>query len=195
MTERHNEAREREVIRAPQAVEPDLAQRLIAMRHKGGKAGTWERCSEALGVSVAELRELSVRLRDADEWRLPDRTRARGASTAGLSERGPGRPRHETPNVSVNIRLPVDVANAIREVAAANNMREGVVVGEAMVPTRRLTFVPRVVSSGPPVKNVNVRIDKAVFDEFAQRHSDGLNMAIAAACVELLKALGCEVKS
>lgn len=163
--------------------------RLIELRHQGTR---WTTCAEELGVPASDLRRLSVKLRDAGKWCLPSQQPARGASIVGLSERGPGRPRTAHTTRAVNLRLPIDVARALREVAVVNGLRMGVVLSEAMEPARELTFTPRAVSLGFPKINVNVRVDAAVHERFTAEHPKNAKR-IVDACVELLRRLGCEV--
>jgi hypothetical protein len=171
--------------------------KLIELRHRGK---SWRHCAEQLGQPVDELRELSVQLRDAGRWRINGQP-ARNASVAGLTGAAIGRPRVDS--VGVNVRLPSDIARALREVAEQNDMRLGEVVSEAMVSTTfaddaSLTFgklAPRVVQCGPPKQNVNVRVSTAVFNEFTTRHgqSQAIGSLVAAACEQLLRDLGCEL--
>jgi hypothetical protein len=166
----------------------DITRRLIALRHKGK---SWQFCSEELGVSVEELRELSIELRDAGQWKLNGQP-ARGASTVGESSRPPGRPRVDS--VSINVRLAVDVAAALREVATANHVREGIVISEALVRTQKLDFKGRRVHLGPPRKNMNVRISTDIFNQYKQQHeTEPVGTLVAAACEKLLRDLGCKM--
>jgi hypothetical protein len=198
----------------------DLIRRLIELRHADV---SWQDCATELGKSVEELRELSIKLRNADNWRLPSVARRNRAEKPGPRARGaaldvrpssdlprcepktvkfsnptekrpPGRPRSETPSVAVNLRLPPDVAAALRELAAANYLREGVIVSEAMKRTRELSFTPRVVKLDPPRVNVNVRVDGVAYAEFMADRDGAPGPSIALACERLLRELGCTLE-
>jgi hypothetical protein len=161
---------------------------LIALRHVGK---SWHHCAEVLGRPKSELRKLSIQLRDAGRWRINGQP-ARGASKLGESGLPIGRPRVDS--TAVNLRLPVDVALALREIAEVNDTRVGAVISEAMVRTEQvLGCVPRAVSLGPPKTNVNVHVSTAAHAAFVERQGSSVGVVVAAACVALLRELGYEV--
>lgn len=99
--------------------------RLISLRHEGVP---WSQCAEQLGKPEGLLRRRARYLRDTDRWLLPSGAKAKGAPVRGKL----GRPRNESPTVSVSPRLYDEAADILRQIAKEEEQRLGLLVALAI---------------------------------------------------------------